>query len=47
MDVVRVLLVLLFATTTVGCAAMTPQQQRILSGSAIGTAAGVVDDSVI
>ena len=47
MDIVRVLLVLLFATTTVGCASMTPQQQRILSGSAIGTAAGVGAAAVI
>jgi hypothetical protein len=47
MDVVRILLVLLFATATVSCAGMTPQQQRILSGSAIGTAAGVGAAAVI
>ena len=47
MDLVRLLLVLVFVTTTTGCAGMTPQQQRILSGSAIGTAAGVGAAAVV
>lgn len=40
MKTFRVLVVLALLTGTWGCAGMTSTQQRILSGSAIGTAAG-------
>jgi osmotically inducible lipoprotein OsmB len=37
----RLLLIVVVIATTLGCAGMTATQQRVLSGSAIGTAAGV------
>ena len=40
MRIFRVLLVLALLTATWGCAGMSSMQQRVLSGSAIGTAAG-------
>jgi osmotically inducible lipoprotein OsmB len=43
MKIARVLVVLiLLAAFTTGCAHMTRQQQRILSGGAIGAGAGAV-----
>jgi len=41
MILLRVLLIGAILATTLGCAGMTTTQQRVLSGSAIGTAAGV------
>lgn len=41
-SVVSVTLVLVLAAFTAGCASMTPEQQRMLSGGAIGGASGVV-----
>ena len=41
MDFVRMALVFTLIVGMTGCAGMTPTQQRVLSGSAIGTAAGV------
>lgn len=37
----RLLLIVCVLAATLGCANMTTTQQRVLSGSAIGTAAGV------
>lgn len=40
MKIFRVFLILALLTGTWGCAGMSATQQRVLSGSAIGTAAG-------
>ncbi len=47
MQLLRVGLILVFLVLTVGCAGMNATQQRILSGSAIGTAAGVGAAAII
>ena len=47
MRLFKILLVLALVVSTMGCAGMTPTQQRILSGSAIGTAAGVGAAAII
>jgi len=47
MRLFKVLLVFSLLVTTVGCAGMTATQQRLLSGSAIGTAAGVGAAAII
>lgn len=47
MKLLKVLLVLAFLATTVGCAGMTATEQRVLSGSAMGTAAGVGAAAII
>jgi osmotically inducible lipoprotein OsmB len=41
MNSLRMLLISVFLTSMLGCASMSATQQRVLSGSAIGTAAGV------
>ena len=41
MKLFRAVLILVLITAMAGCAGMTPTQQRILSGTALGTAAGV------
>ncbi len=41
MKLFRLLLTVVFLAATLGCAGMTATQQRVLSGSALGTAAGV------
>ncbi|MFP5214049.1 MAG: hypothetical protein ACLGPL_11800 [Acidobacteriota bacterium] len=38
---VKMLILVAMVAMVTGCAGMTPTQQRVLSGSAIGTAAGV------
>ena len=43
----RMLLIVVVLTTMLGCASMTMTQQRVLSGSAIGTAAGVGAAAII
>jgi osmotically inducible lipoprotein OsmB len=40
MTLVRVLLLVVVLSAAVGCANMTPRQQRALSGGAIGAAGG-------
>lgn len=47
MRLLKTLLIFTLLATTMGCAGMTPTQQRILSGSAIGTAAGVGAAAII
>jgi len=41
MKIVRISLILALLAVTFGCAGLTPEEQRVLSGSAMGTAAGV------
>jgi osmotically inducible lipoprotein OsmB len=41
------LLVFVLCATTVGCANMTPQQQRALSGGAIGAAGGAAVGAIV
>jgi membrane associated rhomboid family serine protease len=43
----RIVLVLLTIAALTGCAGMTTTQQRVLSGGAIGTAAGVGTAAVV
>ena len=47
MRLLHLLMVFSLLVTTVGCAGMNATQQRILSGSAIGTAAGVGAAAII
>jgi hypothetical protein len=47
MRLFKVLLIFTLLFTTAGCAGMNATQQRILSGSAIGTAAGVGAAAII
>jgi osmotically inducible lipoprotein OsmB len=41
MKISLIFLIVVLLTTMLGCANMTATQQRVLSGSAIGTAAGI------
>jgi hypothetical protein len=43
----RAMVVLLCASTLVGCSDMTRQQQRTLSGGAIGAAGGAVITAIV
>lgn len=47
MGFVRMALVFTLIVCITGCAGMTPTQQRVLSGSAIGTAAGVGTAAIV
>lgn len=47
MKVVRIALVITLALSLMGCAGMSATQQRVLSGGAIGTAAGVGTAAIV
>ena len=47
MDLVRMALLFTLIIGMTGCAGMTPTQQRVLSGSALGTAAGVGTAAIV
>ena len=47
MKALRISLILALLAVTFGCAGMTPLEERVLSGSAMGTAAGVGAAAII
>ena len=47
MKILRVSIILVLLVATFGCAGMTPLEERVLSGSAMGTAAGVGAAAII
>ncbi|MBP8644828.1 MAG: hypothetical protein KBH99_01740 [Syntrophobacteraceae bacterium] len=47
MDLGRMAIVVLLTASMMGCAGMSPREQRILSGGAIGSAAGVGTAAIV